>query len=173
MGYHVLLRATSHMRPGAHDHYTSSTLINGNRRSRSKFATSHYAWGTNKVCEGKMMDVKVYMGSYMASNGSCLIITCTIFKNHLLGLGLTQKQETMALWMLTTIHLFYVIMLWGPIRIEIHWNNTWLGAGCIRLHTPPLDSRIRDHTTWFWTLFTRALTISYMVTALGSCVMWP
>ena len=34
---------------------------------------------------------KVYMGSYMASNGSCFTVTWTIFKNHLLEVGLNTK----------------------------------------------------------------------------------
>ena len=53
---------------------------------------------------------KVYMDSYMASNESCFMVTWTIFNNHLLEVSLTQNQETMALWMLTTIDLFYFIM---------------------------------------------------------------
>jgi hypothetical protein len=35
---------------------------------------------------------KVYMDSYMASNGSCFMITWTILKNHLLEVGLTQNS---------------------------------------------------------------------------------
>ena len=57
---------------------------------------------------------KVYMDSYMASNGSCFMVTWTIFKNHLLEVGLTQNRETMALRMLTTIDLFYFIMCEDP-----------------------------------------------------------
>ena len=53
---------------------------------------------------------KVYMDSYMASNGSCFMVIWTIFKNHLLEVGLTLNRETMALQMLTSIHLFYFIM---------------------------------------------------------------
>jgi hypothetical protein len=49
---------------------------------------------------------KVYMDSYVASNGSCFTVTWTIFKNHLLKVGLTQNRETMALQTLTTINLF-------------------------------------------------------------------
>ena len=45
-------RATPHTRLRARDHCTSITLIGG-KRSWSKFA-SHYAWGTNGVCECKM-----------------------------------------------------------------------------------------------------------------------
>ena len=53
---------------------------------------------------------KVYMDSYMVSNGSCFMVTWIIFKNHLLEVGLTQNWETMAFRMLTTIELFYFIM---------------------------------------------------------------
>ena len=53
---------------------------------------------------------EVYMDSYMASNGSCFMVTWIIFKNHLLEVGLTQNQETMALRTLTTIDLFYFVM---------------------------------------------------------------
>jgi hypothetical protein len=60
----------------------------------SKFA-SHYARGTNGVCECKT-DEKVCMDSYMASSGSSVMVTWTIFKNHLLEVGLTQNRETMA-----------------------------------------------------------------------------
>ena len=57
---------------------------------------------------------KVYMDSYMVSNGSHFMVTWTIFKNHLLEAGLTQNWETMALQMLTTIDLFYFIMCKDP-----------------------------------------------------------
>ena len=50
---------------------------------------------------------EVYMDSYMASNGSCFMITWVVFKNHLLEVGLTQNRETMAL---TTVGLVYFIM---------------------------------------------------------------
>ena len=42
------------------------------------------------------------------------MVTWIIFKNHLLEVGLTQTQETMALQMLITIHLFYFIMYEDP-----------------------------------------------------------
>ena len=54
---------------------------------------------------------KVYTDSYMASNGSCFVVTWTIYKNHLLEVGLTQNHwETMTLRMLTIVDLFYFIM---------------------------------------------------------------
>ena len=53
---------------------------------------------------------KVYMDSYMASNGSCFMVTWTIFQNHLLEIGITKNRETMALRNLTTIDLLYYIL---------------------------------------------------------------
>ena len=77
------LRATSHTRLRAHDQYTSSTLIGGKRRSRSRFA-AHYAWGTNGGSMWMPDGCKVYMDPYVALNGSCFMVTWTIFKNCLL-----------------------------------------------------------------------------------------
>ena len=57
---------------------------------------------------------KVYMDSYMASNGSCFMVTWTIFKNHLLEVGLTQIWEFMALRTLTTVDLFDFITRENP-----------------------------------------------------------
>ena len=52
---------------------------------------------------------KVYMDSYMASNGSCFMVTWIIFKNHLLEVGPTQNHKTTAHWTLPTIDLFNFI----------------------------------------------------------------
>ena len=46
---------------------------------------------------------KVHMDSYMASSGSCFMVTWTIFKNHLLEVDLTQNGETMGLRTLVTV----------------------------------------------------------------------
>ena len=51
------------------------------------------------------MDVKVYMDSYMTSNGPCFMVTWIIFNNHFLEVGLTQNMEIMALQTLTTIDI--------------------------------------------------------------------
>ena len=51
----------------------------------------------------------------MASTGSSFMVIWTIFKNHLLEVGLTQNQDTMALQMLTTVDLFYF-----TIREDLH-----------------------------------------------------
>ena len=53
---------------------------------------------------------RVYVDSYMASNGSCFMVTWTSFKNHLLEVDLTRNRDTMALWTLTTIDFFYFVM---------------------------------------------------------------
>ena len=71
---------------------------------------------------------KVYMDSYMASNGSCFMVTWIIFKNHLLKVGLTQNRwETMALRMLKTIGLFYLIMCEDPQEYKL--NEITFGRG--------------------------------------------
>jgi hypothetical protein len=81
------VRATSHMRLRARDHYTSSTLIGGkDGASPSSLHTT---------LEGPTEYVK--MESYMASHGSCFMVTLIVFKNHLLEVGLTQNRETMTL----------------------------------------------------------------------------
>ena len=71
---------------------------------------------------------QVYMDSYMASNGSCCMVTWTIFKNHMLEVGLTQNWEIMALRTLTTIDSLYFIMREDPAWREIHWNSIWWRA---------------------------------------------
>ena len=78
------------------------------------------------------------------------------------------------------IHNRWFILIYhvqGPAWVEIHWNNNWLRA----------QSHLTSHYTWGsvttlhdfvgvlgWPLDTLfwALTI-FMVTALGSCMMWP
>ena len=57
---------------------------------------------------------KVHMDSYMASNGSCFMVTRIIFQTHFLKVGLTQYQETIEFRMLTTVDLFYFIMCEDP-----------------------------------------------------------
>ena len=57
---------------------------------------------------------EVYMDSYMASNGSCFMVTWTIFKDHLLEVGLMHNWETMALRTLRTVDLLYCIMREDP-----------------------------------------------------------
>jgi hypothetical protein len=50
----------------------------------------------------------------MASNGSYFMVAWSVFKNHLLEVGLTQKHETMALRMLTVVGSFYSITCENP-----------------------------------------------------------
>ena len=64
------------------------------------------------------------MDSYMVSNGSNFLATWIIFKNHFLEVGWMQNKETMALrTLLTTVDLFYFIMVEDPAWIKIHWNS--------------------------------------------------
>ena len=57
---------------------------------------------------------KVYIDSYMTSNGLCFYGHLDYFKNHILKVGLTQTREIMALMMLTTVGLSYFVMCEDP-----------------------------------------------------------
>ena len=49
---------------------------------------------------------EVYINSYMGSNGSCFMVTQSIFTNHLFGGRLdTKNRETMAYWTLANVDL--------------------------------------------------------------------
>jgi hypothetical protein len=81
---------------------------------------------------------KVHMDTFMVLNGSCFMVTWTIFKNCLLKVGLTQKlgdhftPNVHNRWFI----LFYHV--WGPTLIKIHWNSIWLRAW----------SHMASHYTW-------------------------
>ena len=86
------LRATSHTRDWEpvticfkHSHWwkkAEPVQVHFTLRSRDQRSM----WMQDDGC-------KVYMDSYMASTGSCFVITWTIFENHLLEVGLPQHRE--------------------------------------------------------------------------------
>ena len=105
-------RATSHTRLSTRTHYTSSTLIGGKGGAGPSSLHSIYAWGTNKVCECKM-DVKcTWIPTWHQIDHVSWSLDC--FQKPSLEGRPTQNQETMALWMLTTIEFFYFIMCEDP-----------------------------------------------------------
>jgi hypothetical protein len=89
----LTVRATSHTRLKARDHYTSSTLIGGKGGAGPSSLHTTFEGPTEYISECKM-DVKSTWISYMASNGSCSMITWTIFKNHLFEVGLPQNRKS-------------------------------------------------------------------------------
>ena len=76
-----VLKATSHTRLNARDHYTSSTLI-GRKGGPAQVRF------TLRLRDQRSMwlqdGCKVYAVSYMTSNDSCFMVTWIIFKNHFL-----------------------------------------------------------------------------------------
>ena len=116
---------------------------------------------------------RVYMDSYIASNGSCFMVTWAIFKNHLLEVSLTQIQETMALWMLIIVILHFL----SCVRTCMNRNSLkWHYVKGSVTYDFTLHSRVCDHTTtWFWrcvgTVFQHFLLgcHNFMVAALA-CV---
>jgi hypothetical protein len=82
---------------------------------------------------------QVYMDSYMASNGSCFMLTLIIIKNHLLEVGRTQNQDTMALQTFTIVYLFCFIMCKDPHEEYLVEEPVTYGF--------TLHLKVRDHTT--------------------------
>ena len=174
---HVELRATSHTHTWETEspwpvHFKHSHWWK--RRSRSNLA-SHYAWGTNGVRECKMDVKSTWIPTWhRMDHVSCFMVKWTIFKNHILEVGLTQNHDTMTLWNLTIVKLSHFIMCEDPTWIKTHWNSVWLRD----------RSHVTSHYTWgfvttlhdfggvlgqpldtfFWAL---------MVMALGLCVKRP
>ena len=98
------------MRRRARDHGTSITLIGGKGRAGPSPLL-------HTTLEGPTNGVSMYVNArwrYVASNGPCFMVTWTVFKNHLLEVGLTQHWETMALRTFKTIDLFYFTMREDP-----------------------------------------------------------
>ena len=112
---------------------------------------------------------KVYMDSYVASNGSCFMVTWTIPKNHFLEVGDHDTLNAHNRWFILFYHA------WGPAWIKIHWNSIWLRTqshmtshytrGCvITLHDfggvlgRPLD-------TFFWVL---TISLSHLLARVWS-----
>jgi hypothetical protein len=120
------------------------------RQSQSKFA-SHHAWGTDGVCECKMMDVK-----------STWIPTWHQMEHVSWSLGLFSntttwreaQHKTRGPW--HSEHSQQLInSIVSCVRTHmnrIHWISIWLKA---RSHMTPrtLHLRVCDHTTWFWRCF--------------------
>ena len=168
------LRATFHTRLRTQDQCTSSTLIGGKVELVQVRFTLHSRDQRSK----SMQDgCKVYINSYMASNGSCYMITWTIFQNHLLEVGLTQNHEIMALRNLTTVDLLNLSCVGTLTWAKVPWNNNWFKD----------RSHMASHYAWgtvttlhaFGSVLGRPLDTSLlgypdsMVTSLGSCVYWP
>ena len=74
------------------------------------------------------MDLKSTWIFYMALNGTCFMVTWTLFKNHLLEVGVTRnRRETMAIRTLTAVGFFYL----PCVRIHMNrdllkWYLDWL-----------------------------------------------
>ena len=98
--YGLQLRATSHTRLRARDHYTSSILIGG-KGGASPSSLHTKLEGPTKVCECKMDVKSTWIPTWHPSD-------------QVSWSFLTQTHETMALRTLTTIDLFNFIMVEDP-----------------------------------------------------------
>jgi hypothetical protein len=95
------------------------------RRSRSKFA-SHYAWGTNRVCECKVDARSTWIPTWHRMDHVSWSLRFS--KTTSWEVGLTQNQRDHGTlnahkrWFILYDHVC------GPAWIEICWNNIWLRA---------------------------------------------
>ena len=119
----------------------------------------------------------MYTDSYMASNGSCFMVTWTILKNHFLEgrphtkpLGDHATPNAHNHWCILCYHV------WGPAWIKIHWNSIWLRAQSHMASRYSWGSVTTLHTRLWRCVGTRAFghfhlgSHHFMVTARGSCV---
>ena len=91
---------------------------------------------------------KVCMDSYVASNGSCFMVTCVIFKKPPLGGRPNTKPGECGT--LNTHNRWFILLchVWGPTWIKIHWNSILVKDPVTYDFTLYLS--VHDHTTWFW-----------------------
>ena len=147
------------------------------RWSRSDFCcfTLYMLEGpTEWLCDCKM-DVKSTWLPTRASNGSCFMVTWTIFNTHLLAVGLTQNRgETMALRTLTSVGLFHlscVRMCMNKKSLEYHMVEGPVTYDfTLYLVEGPWSHYMIMEVHWdgLWTLSFGSH--NSMVTTLGSCV---
>ena len=71
--------ATSHMRPRARDHYTSSTLIGGKGGLGSSSLLHTVLEGLAEYVNAKD-GCRIVTDSYVASSGVCFMVTWIVFK---------------------------------------------------------------------------------------------
>ena len=124
-------------RPSARDQFTSSTPIGG--KGGTSPSSLHTALeGATEYVNARWM-CKAYMDSYIASNGSCFVVTWTVFKTPPLGgrsnikpLGDRGTPNAHKQWWIVFCHV------WGPAWIEIRWNSMSLRA----------QSHMTSHYTW-------------------------
>jgi hypothetical protein len=118
--YTCIVRATSHKRLRACDHYITCQALSLAEKAEPVQVHFTLLLRDQQQSMWTQDGCKVHMDSYMASNGSCFVVSWCIFKNYLLEEGLTQIQETMALRTLTTVDLFYILTC---VRTHMHRNS--------------------------------------------------
>jgi hypothetical protein len=166
----VYIRATSHTRLKARDHYIWSTLIGGKGGAGPNSLHSTLEGPTENVKARWMWSLHGFL------DGSKWIM----FRGHLDYFQIPpfegRSNTKLGEHGIPNIHNHWFILfyhVWGPVWIEIYWNNMWLRAW----------SHVTSHYTWgsvttlhdFWGAFGHFLfgSHNFMFTALGLCVKWP
>jgi hypothetical protein len=129
LGHFALTRARAHThtRPRARDQYTSSTLIGGKGGAGPRSHHTMLEGPTEYVYARWMWTCEVYMDSFLHGiEMDHVSWSLGLFSiNHLLEVNPPQNWETMALWMLTIVKLFYLIVVTDPQGVV--WSHMWPG----------------------------------------------
>ena len=141
------------------------------RWSQSKFA-SHYAWGTNAICECKMNVKSTWLPTWHqmdhVSWSLALFFKITSWSRSNTKPGDQSTPNAHNHWFI----LFYHV--WGSAWIEIHWNEhlDW-GSGHIWLHTTPEGPWLHHKTLeMYWDgPWTHLFGLSQFL-GHGSWLMW-
>jgi hypothetical protein len=96
---------------------------------------------------------KVTMDSYMTSNWSCFMVSWSIFKNHILEVGLTQKRETIHFEISLTLIYSILSCVWmGMWGLCVNRNSLkkHLVEGSVTYEFTQYTRGTCDRNTWFW-----------------------
>ena len=132
------VRATSYTWLRAHAHYDSSTLVGGEGGAGGPSSLFHTTLRDQLQGMWIRDGCKFYVDFYMASTGSCCMVTWTIFTKPPLGgrpnttTGDHGPLNAHNRWSI----LYYHVR--GPALIEIRWNSIWLRV----------QSHMASHYTW-------------------------
>ena len=117
------LRATAHTRLRARDQSLQAVSL-VEKTEPVQVRASHYAWGINGVCECKMDVKSTWMDLYMVSNGSCFMVTWTIFQKSPLG-GRPNTKPPGDHGTLNVRNCWFVLFyhVWGSSCLGIYWDS--------------------------------------------------
>ena len=110
------------------------------RRNQSEFA-SHYAWGTNGVCECKMDVKSTWIPTWHRMDN----VTCHWDCSQKPHAGDRPNKNLRDHGTLNAHNRYHILFyhVWGLAWTKIHWKSIWLKSN----NMTSLHLKIRDHTS--------------------------